>query len=359
MSARPVEPPSRLERDYRRVLRVLPHGYRQQWEDDMVGALLDAEQAAAARAVAAEGPERQAEEREIALLQRPPATEVAAVVALAVRLHLAAPATPGASASGRLWGDAVRRVALVGLLAAAGPALLSAVTSLYSPLPAEVVAAGYTRGDALTSAVLSLVSVAAFAFLVTGRSRTAAVLAVVTTAPLLRQPLETLAHAWRLPPSTLLETACWLLVLLAPLVALLAWRADAPRPSWRWLPALPVAAVLGLVPWLLWRAAGVLVAPDPAGSLCLGAAACAVVALRRRDASWMRSAWLLAAVGGAGSLGSLSLLGYPPSLEREAGWTALGMLVLAATVGAVAVAAAVTAARTATTPERSASDASA
>lgn len=356
--------PSRLERHYRRVLRLLPAGYRRQWGDDMVGALLDAEQSAAAASAAGEGPERQAEERDIALLQRPPLREVVGVAALAVRLHLASPGTAGASAAARLRGDAVRRVALVGLLAAAGPALLSAVTSLYSPVPPELEATGYTRGDALTSALLALVAVAAYTFLVTGRYRTASVTAVVAVVPALRHPLETLASAWRVSPGTLLGAVCWLLVVLAPLVALVAWRSDAPRPSRRWLLALPVVAVLGWAPWLVWRATGALVAPDAAGSLCLGAAACTVVALRRSDASWMRTAVLLAAVGGLGSLGQLSLLGYPPGLERDLGWAALAMTALAAAVGVVAGVtgrrlSAHAAATAVTAPDRSASDASA
>ena len=118
--------------------------------------------------------------------------------------------------------------------------------------------------------------------------------------------------------------------------------------------ALPVVAVLGWLPWLAWRATGVLAAPDAAGLLCLGAAACAVVALRRRDGSWMTSAGLLAAVGGAGSLGQLTLLAGPPGLERDLGWTALGMLALAA---GVAVAAALTRGRLPTvTPVTSSAD---
>lgn len=347
-------PPSRLERDYRRVLRLLPAGYRQRWEDDMVDALLEVEQSGAAATAAGEGPERQAEEREIALLQRPPLREVAGVASLAVRLHLASPTTAGASATARLRGDAVRRVALVGLLAAAGPALLSAVTGLYAPITPDVEALGYTRGDAVTSALWALVVVAAFAFLATGRSRTASVLAVLGVVPDLRHPAETLAGAWRVSPGTLLGAVCWLLVLLAPLAALAAWRSDAPRPSRRWLLALPVVAVLGWLPWLVWRATGVLAAPDAAGLLCLGAAACAVVALRRRDGSWMASAGLLAAVGGAGSLGQLTLLAGPPGLERDLGWTALGMLALAVSV---VVAAALTRGRLPTvTPVTSSAD---
>jgi len=362
----PPEPsePSRLERDYRRVLRLLPAGYRQRWADDMVGALLDAEQSAAAASAAGEGPERQAEERAIALLQRPPLREVAGVAALAVRLHLASPQTPGASTAARLRGDAVRRVALVGLLAAAGPALLSAVTSLYTPVAPELGAAGHTRGDAVTSAVWALAWVAAYALLVTGRYRTASVLAALVVVPDLRHPVETLVNAREVSPGTLLGSLCWLLVVLVPLAALLAWRSDAPRPGRWWLLALPVVAALGLAPWLLWRATGVMAAPDAAGSLCLGAAACAVVALRRRDASWMGSAALLAAVGGAGSLGQLALLAYPPGLERDLGWTALVLLGLAVAVGVIAVLtrgrlSAHAAARAATAPDRSARDASA
>jgi hypothetical protein len=242
----------------------------------------------------------------------------------------------------------VRRVALVGLLAAAGPALVSAVTSLYSPITPDVEALGHTRGDAVTSALWALAWVAAYALLASGRYRTASVVALLAVLPDLRHPAETLVSAWRVSPGTLAGAVCWLLVALAPLVALVAWRSDAPPPGRRWLLALPVVAVLGLAPWLLWRATGV----------------CAVVAKRRRDASWMGSAVLLAVVGGAGSLGQLALLAYPSGLERDLGWTALALLGLAVAVGVVAALtrgrlSAQAAPTAATAPDRSASDASA
>src|SRR6185369_9245812 len=87
---------SPLERRYRRVLRLLPAGYRHRWEEDMVASFM-----------AAYGSTSTADAR------RPRLGEVASVVTLAVRarffgLH----ATPRAQA----WYDAIRAFALLSLL---------------------------------------------------------------------------------------------------------------------------------------------------------------------------------------------------------------------------------------------------
>lgn len=69
--------PSLLERRYRRLLRVLPPGYRERWADDMVDTFLDVRAGTAA-------------DEESYALGRPGASDAADVLALAVRLRLQA-----------------------------------------------------------------------------------------------------------------------------------------------------------------------------------------------------------------------------------------------------------------------------
>jgi hypothetical protein len=101
---------NRLEQRYRVVLRtLLPASYRKLWEEDMVATFL--ESMASDDAEAAEY---------LADYGRPSWSEVASVAALAVRLRLGAANAPLRSGA---WGEAVRLVALMGLLvhAAAPP----------------------------------------------------------------------------------------------------------------------------------------------------------------------------------------------------------------------------------------------
>ncbi len=73
---------SDLERRYRRVLRLLPGWYRQQWEQDMVAAFLDSWLTG--------DPE---EDEAIIEFCKPSWAEVASVAGLAVRLYLGGPGT--------------------------------------------------------------------------------------------------------------------------------------------------------------------------------------------------------------------------------------------------------------------------
>lgn len=91
-----------LERRYRRVLRILPGYYRQQWEEDMVTAFLESSLT------------RDPEEDEfVTEYGRLSWAEVASVVGLAARLYLG-----GAGAPRRYfaWGQAVRRAVLAVIL---------------------------------------------------------------------------------------------------------------------------------------------------------------------------------------------------------------------------------------------------
>lgn len=320
-SSRAVPPP--LERGYRRVLRALPRGYRAQWEEDMVAALLDSEQEAAARAVAAEGPARQDEERGLVLLQRPPLREVAGVLGLAVRLHLAAPSTPGATARSRAVGDAVRLTALLGLLVPAAFGVQQLVL-----LPWWARQPGWsqvTRADGTWWVASSLVALLTWTLLVAGHRRAAVGVALAgVVAPWVAGGAQ--LPLWALQPR---ELVVWL-VLLVPLLCTAAWHRDAPPPARRWWWALPASAavLLGLAGLQLVGAVGALDTPD----LVVAAAALAV-GWWRHDRGWCGAAVLL---GGVALVRALATLGYLTGLPEVYGLvgaavtTASGLVVVVA-----------------------------
>ncbi len=68
---------SRLEERYRRVLRLLPAGYRRQWEDDMVAAFLETMQTGDAET-----------DEYLADHGRPSLAEMTSILSLAVRLRI-------------------------------------------------------------------------------------------------------------------------------------------------------------------------------------------------------------------------------------------------------------------------------
>jgi hypothetical protein len=90
---------SRLEERYRKLLRLLPMSYRQAWEEDMVAAFLESMTTGDAET-----------DEYTADYGRPSRSEVASVVALAIRLRVDAP-----DAFPRLfvWGEAVRLATLM------------------------------------------------------------------------------------------------------------------------------------------------------------------------------------------------------------------------------------------------------
>jgi len=92
----------RLEQRYRRVLRLLPDFYRQQWEEDMVAAFLDSWLTGDAST-----------DECVLEFCKPGWQEVASVVLLAARLYLG-----GAGAPRRYlaWGQAVRGAVLALLM---------------------------------------------------------------------------------------------------------------------------------------------------------------------------------------------------------------------------------------------------
>ncbi|TXR52541.1 hypothetical protein [Quadrisphaera setariae] len=318
-SASAAAPPPPLERSYRRLLRVLPRGYRERWEDDVVAVLLDTEQEAAARAVVSEGPQRQDEERELVLLQRPRLREVVGVLGLAVRLHLAAPSTPGASARSRAVGDAARLTALLGLLPAAYGVVDLALLPWQSRQPGW---SQLTPADGVEWVAGCLAALLTWTLLVAGHRRTAVGVAVAgMVVPWLISGAQ--LSPWALQPR---ELVVWL-VLLVPLLSVAAWHRDAPAPSPRWWWALPaaVAVVFGLWGLETAHATGASFAADP---LVAGAALAA--GWRRPHSGWLGAAGLLGLVALVWGVVTLGYLAGTPLGEGMAAATVLAAVTTAA-----------------------------
>lgn len=110
--------PSPLERRYRRLLRVLPAGYREVREPEMVDAFLLS---------------RTTPDRDLADLDStagyPDLAEVASVVRLAVRLRWTSPVAPTRY---RAWADAAHRYALAACLLLAAPAVLGIEATIWT-----------------------------------------------------------------------------------------------------------------------------------------------------------------------------------------------------------------------------------
>ena len=284
--------PSPLEARYRRLLRLLPRRYRDAWAEDMVAALLDA------RGVDGSGSDQDL----LAGVGRLGPGEVASVVSLAVRVRLGA---HGASPDQLLWGEAVRRFALLGLLAAAAVSLTPELWALThgrwsAPFSAH---AGWLLADPWRSLLgaATLLWVPAFVAVVLGRRQVGTVLAVLALVP---DTLRAVLDVQQFPgaaPARLMFLALHVL----PVLALLAFHDRAPGPPVRpWLTALAITSAALLLPawaadrWPVpvgWRWVS-LVLLDWAGLWSLAAAGAGLVHLRARGASrpFGSPAWTLA-----------------------------------------------------------------
>jgi hypothetical protein len=275
-----------LEQRYRRALTLLPAPYREAWADDMVATFLEGAYAC------------QPDDPDGVDVSRPRLSELASIAALALRLRLGgveAPARP------RLWGDAVRLAALIGLL---GQATLTLTTgliaswfALHGPgTVASVPVAVPSRWETLPR-LFELAWLPAFVLVLYGQLRWSRVLAAIGLAGQILAIGELMARGAQ--PSR--YGLVLVVVSLAILAALGAYQPTSPTPAARsWLAALAVSvlAVLGVSllpgdgirPYLdvtaLWCAGFVVVAliqrrrPDPVWALALALVGVAVIALR-------------------------------------------------------------------------------
>jgi hypothetical protein len=318
-----------LERRYRRVLRLLPGWYRQQWEQDMVAAFLDSWLTG--------DPET---DECVLKFCRPGWAETASVACLAVRLHLGGPGTPRRYA----WGQALRRAVLAVLLMHAVLAVNVLAFLVWSRrlvgwLPAPpgslVVAPG-----GVWDAVYYLVNVAWIVIFVTlalGHYRTARVLAALAIVP---GPVALLqAQLTGVLPGPFGPWIFWVLLALAPVLAMTAFRRGSPAAApGRWLLALPAGYLLVYGPLLALQATGNSAwLPDFPGLCCiLVALGCLARTpwIRSRPGSgvWSLTLALLAAVAAAYRI--VTLTGYlnDPHLIKVSLAELLILLVAAALV---------------------------
>jgi hypothetical protein len=307
-----------LEQRYRRVLRLLPGYYRVKWEEDMVAAFLDSSLAG--------DPE---EDEWILEFSKPTWSEIASVADLAARLYLG-----GAGAPRRYfaWGQAVRGavLAVIGVHAVVSLDALVRLAWIHRllgvpPAPASMVTS--TPGGFLPPAAWYLGDCAwivVFVMVILGHYRVARVYAVLAIIPDLVW-LTQGQFTGALPATSLGPWSFWVLLNLAPVLALAAFHRDAPPAArWSWLLALPAAYLLVDVPALALQATGNSAwVPDNSGVFCLLVTlACLAHAPRawsRRSADsgvWSLTLTLLAAVAGAYRITSLADYLHDPHLIK-------------------------------------------
>src|SRR5580692_6727272 len=251
-----------LERRYRRVLRLLPRYYRAQWEQDMIGAFLDGWLTG--------DPES---DEYISRVARPGWAEVTSVAGLAARLYLG-----GAGAPRRYfaWGQAVRRAVLAVLLL---HAVLAAEILVFlewgrrlvgwlPPPPASLVVAPGGVWD-MAYYLVSIAWIAIFVTLALGYYRTARVLAALAIVPGLAALIQ--AQLTGIMPAPFAAWPFWLLIDLAPVLAMTAFHRNAPPAApLPWLLALPVGYLLMYGPLLALQATGNSAwLPDFSGLCCI------------------------------------------------------------------------------------------
>jgi hypothetical protein len=287
-----------LEWRYRRVLRLLPGWYRAQWEEDMVAAFLDSWLTGDPAA-----------DDDISNVAGPGWAEVASVAGLAVRLHLGGAGTPRRCA----WGQALRRAVLAVLLVHAVLAVDVLVFLVWSrrlvgwlPAPPGSLVVAPAGAWAAVYYLAGAAWIAIFVSLALGHYRTARVLAALAVVPGLVALLQ--AQLTGIMPAPFGSWVFWVLVDLVPVLAMSAFRGDAPpAASGRWLLALPVGYVLVYGPLLALQATGRSAwLPDFSGLCCiLVSLACLAHAPRAwsRQAAgtglWSLTLVLLAAAAGA------------------------------------------------------------
>jgi hypothetical protein len=305
-----------LEQRYRRVLRLLPGWYRDQWEQDMVAAYLDS--------WVSGDPDDDAWALEFCTPTWP---DVASVAGLAARLYLG-----GAGMSRRYfaWGQAVRRAVLAVVLVHAVLGLNVLVRVAWSRrlfgLPAPPASLVVAVLGGVWPAVFYMVNVAWIVIFVTlalGHYRTARILAALAIVPGLAALVQ--AQVTGTMPAPFGPWAWWALFSFVPLLAMGAFHPGPPPTArWPWLLALPAGYLLVIVPLMAVQATGNLAwVPDFSGQCCLLVALACLVHVPRawsRQASgsgvWSLTLVLLAAVAGAYRIATLAGYAHDPHLIK-------------------------------------------
>ena len=298
----------KLERRYRRVLRLLPRYYREQWEQDMIGAFLDGWLTG--------DPESDEYTSRVAW---PGWAEVTSVAGLAARLYLGGTGAPRRYFA---WGQAVRRAVLAVLLV---HAVLAADILVFlergrrlvgwlPPPPASLVIAPGGGWD-MAYYLVSVAWIAIFVTLALGHYRTARVLAALAIVPGLAALIQ--AQLTGIMPAPFAAWPFWVLIDLAPVLAMTAFHRNAPPAApLPWLLALPAGYFLVYGPLLALQATGNSDwLPDFPGLCCI---LVSLACLAHAPRAWSRQAggtgpWsltlvLLAAVAGAYRI--VTLTGY-------------------------------------------------
>jgi hypothetical protein len=295
-----------LEQRYRRVVRLLPGWYRQQWEEDMVAAFLDSWLTG--------DPESDPWVLEIC---KPSWAEVASVISLAVRLYLGGAGSPPRYFA---WGQAIRRAVLAAVLVHAVLAVdilsLAAWSRRLLGLPAPPAALMVAAPGGVWPLVFYAVNgawIVIFAALALGHYRTARVLAALAIVPGLTALVQ--AQFTGVMPAPFGAWPWWALLGLAPVLAMAAFHSDAPQaPRRPWLLALPAGYILVIVPVLALGATGNAAwIPDIPGQCCLLVAVACLVHLPRAwsrhtgdSGVWSLTLVLVAAVAGAYRIATLT-----------------------------------------------------
>jgi hypothetical protein len=276
-----------LELRYRRVLRLLPRYYRDTWEEDMVAAFLDS--------WLTDNPE---DDDAIMEYCRPTRQEVASVVGLAIRLYLG-----GAGAPRRFyaWGQAIRGAVLAVTLVHAVRGLDALVfvaqgRQLFGLKGPLVI---WLNGTwPIVFYAVDYAWIVIFLALVLGHYRFARLAAALVIIPPLANLLQLVLNGTEQVPFNV--WAYWVLLDLAPVLAMAAFYHDAPRVARRsWLLALPAGYLLVVVPLLAIQDTGNYAwLPDFPGLCCI---LITVACLAHAPRAWSRRS-------GGSSVWSLTLL---------------------------------------------------
>jgi hypothetical protein len=316
-----------LEQRYRRVLRLLPRYYRDQWEEDMVATFLDGWLTG--------DPDEDSVTMEY---DRPTRDEVLSVVGLAARLYVG-----GIGAPARYFsrGQAVRNMVLGVMLAHAvwglGQLVIFArsrhlIGWLPPPAGGPWVQLEYATGYAW---------IVVFVALLLADYRTARVFAVLVIAAEVVSLVHLQLNGYLAAPYAPFVNWSHLVLLdVGPVLAMAAFHRDAPPPRRRpWLLALAGWFLLLSVPAMIAEASGHGAwVPDDAGICCLLVSLlCLVHAVRVRSGRagtgvWSLSLVLLAAVTGLYRVTSLALYWNDGHLLRV---SLVELLILAVAVALV------------------------